>query len=196
MIAGSVNERRETDPLTISRNPNPVGTETLKALYDECYDRIYAYCVHRLYCRTTAEDVTGQVFLCAARKIGHIQDKPRPVQVKWLYVIATNECNAYLRRHINRRKLFEQYQKEYILAGPEETTAPDWTRVYRAMAQLKAVEQTVITLRFFERMDHERIAAIVGKRQASVRVILHRGLGKLRRLLNSDWQAEETRCSS
>ncbi|MHC4952108.1 MAG: RNA polymerase sigma factor [Planctomycetota bacterium] len=41
-----------------------------------------------------------------------------------------------------------------------------------------------MTLRFFEEMSYDEIAAIIKKRQSSVRVILHRGLKKLRKLLN------------
>ncbi|MHC4951714.1 MAG: RNA polymerase sigma factor, partial [Planctomycetota bacterium] len=46
------------------------------------------------------------------------------------------------------------------------------------------IEQTVITLRFFEEMSYDEIAAIIKKRQSSVRVILHRALKKLQKLLN------------
>jgi len=40
----------------------------LGRLYELYYDRIFRFCVHRLFNRTTAEDVTSSVFLRATGK--------------------------------------------------------------------------------------------------------------------------------
>jgi len=165
-------------------NPDQTATEALETLYNDYYDRIYAYCVHRLFCRTAAEDVTGAIFLAAARGIGAVSGDGLEAHARWLYAIAINHCNAYIRKHLRRRKLFEKFQQQYQSPDNAAGTGPDWTAVYGAIAQLKPIEQTIITLRFFEEMSYDQIAAIIKKRQSSVRVILHRGLKKLRKLLN------------
>jgi RNA polymerase sigma-70 factor (ECF subfamily) len=185
MMVGAMKKRRETTELATLEDLNTTHQKTLESLYDEHYDRIYAYCVHRLFCRTAAEDVTGQIFLAAARGIRALSGDGPQVPVGWLYAIATNHCNAYLRKNLRRQTLFENYRKEYSRHQNNADLQPDWTDVYGAIAQLKQIEQTVITLRFFETMEYQQIAAIIDKRETAVRVILHRGLKKLRKLLNS-----------
>jgi len=178
-MVGSMENRRKTEQLTLADDQT-----ALAALYDGCYDRIYAYCVHRLFCRTAAEDVTSQIFLNAAKGFDAVSGQEFETHVRWLYGIATNQCNSYIRRHLRRRKIFEKFQAEQSHHQKDMDLPPDWTDVYAALSQLKETEQTVITLRFFEDMSHDQIAAIIKKRQNSVRVILHRALKKLQKLLN------------
>lgn len=163
--------------------------EALASLYDRHYERIYAYCVHRLFCRTAAEDVTSQVFLSVARQFDRFSGDGESAFAAWAYAIAVNQCNSYLRKTLRRRKIFEKYQAEtaHHHQPDEPNGGADWPAVYAAIGQLKEVEQTIITLRFFEDLSYEQIATIIHKREASVRVILHRGLKKLRQTLNADW---------
>lgn len=185
MMAGSMEKCRKTDDVAAQMMRQNQHEAALAALYDGYYDRIYAYCVHRLFGRTAAEDVTGAIFLAAAGGIGAVSGDGHDAHVRWLYAIATNQCNAYIRKHLRRRKIFEAFQLEHRHQQQADDAPPDWTAVYGAIAQLKDIEQTVITLRFFETMEYEQIAAIIGKRPTAVRVILHRGLKKLQKLLNA-----------
>lgn len=181
MMVGSMKNRRDTGQLTTLADSNQTALATL---FDGYYDRIYAYCVYRLFSKTIAEDVTSQIFLSAAKGFDTVSAGDTETHVRWLYGIATNQCNAYIRQHLRRRKIFEKFQAEQNHHQEAPDSPPDWTGVYAAISQLKEIEQTVITLRFFEDMEYDEIAAIIKKRQSSVRVILHRGLKKLRKLLN------------
>lgn len=191
MMVDSMKKLEETEQLATLTHSNQLA---LESLFNSCYDRIYAYCVHRLFSKTTAEDVSSQIFLNAAKGFSSVSGDGQEVQVRWLYGIATNKCNSYIRQHLRRRKIFEKFQTEYKHHPEEVDSTPDWTEIYGAVAQLKEIEQTVITLRFFDEMSHDEIAAIINKRKNSVRVILHRGLKKLRKLLNSaTWGFEDRR---
>lgn len=182
MMVGSMKKREETEQLTTLTDSNQAA---LESLFDACYDRIFAYCVHRLFCRTAAEDITSHIFLAAAKGFNAVSGQASETHIRWLYGIATNQCNAYIRQHLRRRKIFEKYQTEHNHHPDQGESTPDWTSVYAAIAQLKEIEQTVITLRFFEQMNYDQIAAIIKKRQSSARVILHRGLKKLQKMLNA-----------
>ena len=181
MMVGSMKNRRNTGQLTTLTDSNQTALATL---FDGYYDRIYAYCVHRLFCRSAAEDVTSRIFLAAAKGFDTVSGEEPETHVRWLYGIATKQCNAYIRRHLRRRKIFEKFQQEQTHHQQAVDSPPDWTGVYASISQLKEIEQTVITLRFFEEMSYDEIAAIIKKRQSSVRVILHRALKKLQKLLN------------
>ena len=182
MMVGSMKKLEDTEQLTTLTDSNQTALATL---FDGYYGRIYAYCVHRLFSRAAAEDVTSQIFLAAAKGFDAVAAKGPETHVRWLYGVATNQCNSYIRQHLRRRKIFEKFQAEQDHYHKDADPSPDWTGVYAAIAQLKEIEQTVITLRFFENMGYDQIAAIINKRQNSVRVILHRALKKLQNMLNS-----------
>ena len=61
----------------------------------------------------------------------------------------------------------------------------DWPALYAAVSKLKLKHQTIIILRFFENLEFEQIAKIVKAKPSTVRVRLHRILGKLRGHLQS-----------
>jgi len=61
----------------------------------------------------------------------------------------------------------------------------DWPMLYAAILKLKPKYQTIITLRFFEKLDFEQIGKIINARPSTVRVTLHRVLKKLRNHLQT-----------
>jgi len=163
-------------------------TDALGRLYELYYERIFRFCVHRLFSKEAAEDVTSAVFLEVARKIRTFTGRTEADFRNWLYAIAANKANAYIRKTARRKKLFAE------AAGPmtaknagrtSHTPKLDWPTIYQAIAKLSPKHQTIITLRFFENMEFEQIAKIIKARPATVRVTLHRILKKLRNHLQS-----------
>ena len=66
----------------------------------------------------------------------------------------------------------------------------DWLALYAAISKLKLKHQTIIILRFFENLEFEQIAKIIKAKPSTVRVRLHRILGKLRDHLQSIMDGE------
>jgi RNA polymerase sigma-70 factor (ECF subfamily) len=52
-----------------------------------------------------------------------------------------------------------------------------------AVMKLRDEQRQVIMLRFVEEMDYREVADIIGKSVPAVRVIQHRALGNLRKLM-------------
>lgn len=76
-------------------------TDSLAILYDRYADRIHTMCVHMLRNDDAAADVTAEVFLTAAERLGQLRD---PEKLKpWLYAIARNE--VYRRSRHRRREV-------------------------------------------------------------------------------------------
>jgi len=161
-------------------------TRMLADLYERNYEPIFRYCVHRLFDRTLAEDVVGAVFLDAARTIRNFRGSQEDEYRRWLYAIATNHIATYIRTSLRRRTLLQQAAEAGRLRPydePAKTDGPDWPTVWRAIQKLRRDEQTILTLRFFERLDFAAISAIVGKRETTVRTMLCRSLKKIRNQL-------------
>jgi RNA polymerase sigma-70 factor (ECF subfamily) len=168
-------------------------SEALGRLYEMYYERVFRFCVHRLFDKEIAEDATSTVFLEIARKIRSFTGRTEQEFGNWLYAIAINQTNAYIRKTSRRKKLLAQAAESIRASdrqGNENTFEPDWPTLYAAILKLKPQHQDIITLRFFENLQYEQIAKILNMRQTAVRVKLHRILEKMRNHLQSDFDGK------
>jgi RNA polymerase sigma-70 factor (ECF subfamily) len=162
--------------------------EALGRLYDAYYDSIYRFCLCRVFNRETAEDVTSTVFLAVARGISNFRGRTESDFRNWLYRIAANHANSYIRRTTRRKELLTEAARMMRIRTATVTDDPpelDWPTLYTAISKLRPKHQTIVTLRFFENLGFEEIAAIVRARPSTVRVSLHRALKELRKHLQS-----------
>src|SRR4030042_3429189 len=83
------------DDLVVRAKSRP---EALGRLYELYYDRIFRFCVHRLFDRAAAEDVTSSVFLTVARTMRGFGGRTAQEFRAWLYTIAANQANAHIRQ--------------------------------------------------------------------------------------------------
>jgi RNA polymerase sigma-70 factor (ECF subfamily) len=164
--------------------------EALSQLYELYYERIFCFCVHRLFSKETAEDVTSTIFLEVASRIRNFGGRTEQDFRNWLYAIAANQANAYIRKASRRKRLLAEAASSMTAVTTGNTSEPDWPMLYAAILKLKPEHQTIIALRFFENMEYEQIAKILDARKATVRVTVHRILGKLRRHLETVFEGE------
>ena len=164
--------------------------EALGQLYELYYERIFRFCVHRLFSKEAAEDVTSIIFLEVARRIRSFGGRTEQDFRYWLYAIAANQANAYIRKTSRRKQLLAEAAGSMTDVTTDNTSELDWPRLYAAILKLKLEHQTIITLRFFENMEFEQIAKILDVREATLRVTLHRILKKLRRHLETVFEGE------
>ena len=170
-----------------------VEAGALSQLYELYYERIFRFCVHRLFSKEVAEDVTSTVFLKVAGGIRSFGGRTERDFRNWLYAIAANQANAYIRKTSRRIRLLAESASSLTAAtanSDENNSELDWPRLYAAIMKLKPEHQTIITLRFFENLKFEQIAEILDAREATVRVTLHRILGKLRKHLQAAFEGE------
>ena len=160
--------------------------EALGRLYEMHYERILGFCVYRLFNKEVAEDVTSAVFLEVARSIGSFKGRTVKDFQSWLYAIAANQANAYIRKSLRRKKLLADAAGSMTAFAAEGTNnSPDWPQLYTAMLRLKPQHQTIVTLRFFENLQYQQIAKILDVKEATLRVRLHRILNELRNHLQA-----------
>jgi len=165
----------------------------LGRLYELYYERIYRFCVHRLFNKTTAEDITSTVFLTVAGTIRGFKGRTERDFRSWLFAIAANQANAHIRKTSRRRRLLENAVAARRVAEADSSpwTQLDWPALYAAILRLKPEHQTILTLRFFENMDYDEIGRIVNARAGTVRVTLHRILRRLNEALRDELEPEE-----
>jgi RNA polymerase sigma-70 factor (ECF subfamily) len=167
--------------------------EALGQLYEMYYERIFRFCVYRLFNKEIAEDVTSAVFLQVALGMRGFKGRSKQDFRNWLYAIAANQANAYIRKTFRREKLLAEAAGSMIPAssgGADGSPAPDWPGLYAAIVRLKPKHQTIVTLRFFENFSYQQIAQILNIKEATIRVTLHRILNKLRNQLQTVYDGE------
>jgi len=195
-------KQTETDELVLKAGS---VADALGQLYDLYYDRIFRFCVHRLFNRDIAEEITSSIFLTVAGSIRNFNGQNEADFRNWLYAIAVNHTNSYIRKTSRRKKLLAEaaalvgisesplrrsgYEGRTDSAGG--SAEPDWPMLYKAVLRLKPKHQTIVTLRFFENMDFEQIGQIINARPATVRVTLHRILKQLREHLQTVLDGEK-----
>jgi RNA polymerase sigma-70 factor (ECF subfamily) len=150
-------------------------------LYRSHYDAVFRYCVHRLFERAAAEDVTSEVFLKVVENFRGFKGDEKQFRC-WLYRIATNAVNNHLRKASRRNRLLKVAceQADSQVADCEEPV--EKLAVLReAVFTLRPRYQTIITLRFFENLKLTEIAGVLGSSPGTVRSQLARALGRLRK---------------
>jgi RNA polymerase sigma-70 factor, ECF subfamily len=167
--------------------------EAFGQLYDAYYPGVFCYCFRRLFVRAVAEDVTSEVFLSVADAMRHFGGTTQEDFRRWVFRIATNEVNAYVRQAKRRKVLLESAAQSGALTAADGSQTGgagvetlDWPALYQAILRLKPRDQAILHLRFFEQMSHDEIAGVLQERPATVRVGLSRALEKLRQHFKVD----------
>jgi RNA polymerase sigma-70 factor (ECF subfamily) len=160
-------------------------------LYRRHYDAVFRYCIHRLFDRQTAEDITAEVFLKVVENLGRFRGNERQFR-NWLYKVASNIVNDHLRRTARRDCLLKGACRQIgsqvaDCQTPEVQPSEKLALLREAMLALKPRYQTIITLRFFENLKLTEIAEVLGSNPGTVRSQLARTLAKLRKKLATDF---------
>jgi RNA polymerase sigma-70 factor (ECF subfamily) len=174
---------REEERLLVSRAIEK-DAEAFTQLYDKHVVRVYRHVYYLVNDVREAEDLTAQTFLKAWEAIDHYKDRGAPI-LAWLLRIAHNLTISYLRARRDHGVLDEAFVDQKLHRNPEDALeqSTDEANVRKAILNLRAEQRQVIMLRFVEEMDYPQVAAVIGKSVPAVRVIQHRALGNLRKIM-------------
>jgi len=161
-------------------------TSAFAELYDRHVVRIYRHIYYLVNDAREAEDLTAQTFLKAWEAVDRYKERGAPF-VAWLLRIAHNLTVSHLRAKRDHSELQDYYVDPKMARNPEQALeqTTDEEHVREAVLKLRAEQRQVIVLRFVEEMDYREVAAVIGKSVPAVRVIQHRALGNLRKLMQA-----------
>jgi RNA polymerase sigma-70 factor (ECF subfamily) len=169
--------------ITLAQRGN---VDAIGALYDQHHQALFRYIWLRVGEHALAEDLTGDVFV---RMLAALP-RYRPAQATfraWLYRIAHNLLVDHYRKE-GKRTPAPLQQAENLSAGDETplTLFEQKLTVEQLRQALAALEQTqreVVTLRFLSGLSLQETAVVLGKTEAAIKAIQHRGLAALRSAL-------------
>lgn len=182
------------DLIRRARQRDSAAFETLVEIYSP---RLYGYFYRLTGRREDAEDLLQEVFVRVVRMIGRYEHENR--FDAWLFRIATNLVRDRVRR---RRRAAgvessggQQDEPGVLEEVPDEEvdqpddvmqTAEQVDRMQRVLRQLPAAEREVILLRHFSQMSFKEVAEAMGTPLGTALARAHRGLAKLRRLMEEE----------
>jgi len=144
-------------------------------LYENNFDRVYAFVVSRVFDRAEAEDVTAEVFHQALANLGQFEWQGTPF-IAWLLRIASNKIADRWHRHARRQEIPDSDLEE---AGKSDGTE---RRVMLAqlIEELPFDQQLVVVRRFIEQRSIRDIAAELRRSEGAVKQLQFRALQSLR----------------
>jgi len=155
-------------------------------LYRKYLAQVYSFAFYELGNHHDAEDVTERVFLSALSALPRFEERGAGASTfrVWLFRIARNAISNQ-RRTLARRREAPAALAEHVpgevdparLALRNEEHGAAW----QAVARLPADRRRAIVLRFVEEMSTAEIAAVMGRSEGAVRVLLHRALRSVAR---------------
>ncbi len=138
-----------------------------------------------------AEDLLLEVFLAAFER-DQLLAVPEAKQFAWLVSVAQHKLIDQYRR-AQRRPVapldeFAEALEEDEALAPEQVALRHerYAHLYSALRNLPDLQRRVLVLRFADGLHSKELAAVLGKREGAVRVLLWRALKLLRAGLEND----------
>lgn len=172
--------------------------EAFGQIYDQYYPKIFGYVLKRTANLENTQDIVSETFLKALKNLWKFQWRNISIS-SWLYKIATNEINQYFRKGKYKSVSLDGLQEqgfevvalhnpeaEFMKAQEQLKKQKDFLMCQKKIAELDIKYQEVITLRFFEQKEIKEISEILGKSEGTIKSLLHRGLEKLRLIMDKE----------
>jgi RNA polymerase sigma-70 factor (ECF subfamily) len=149
-------------------------------LYENNFERVYAYVVRRVGDRAETEDLTSEVFHHALANLRRFEWRGIPFAA-WLYRIAANLISDRWQRK----------GREDVADGPEQiesmpASTAEFEEVerratlFRLVDTLPSEQKRVVVLRFVEQKSIKEVAREIRKTEGAVKQLQFRALSSLR----------------
>jgi RNA polymerase sigma-70 factor (ECF subfamily) len=156
-------------------------------LYDYYVDRIYRFVYFKVNRREEAEDITAEVFLKTWQYIRTLEKRIDNLNALLFRTARNAIIDFYRSKRREDTSLSAADEFKHILAQRdlerEVAVKIDAQGIEACLNQLKDEYREVIILKYIEGFSTSEIATILEKSMSNVRVLLHRGLRRLRELM-------------
>ena len=144
-------------------------------LYEDNFERVYAFVIRRVRERAVAEDLTSDAFHKALAALPNFDWRGIPFSA-WLLRIAANVVADYW------KKAGREVQEDPpdLASNPDFDQVEDRARLFRKVEQLPADQARVIFMRFAEEKSIREIAQAMGRSEGAIKQLQFRGLETLR----------------
>ncbi len=155
--------------------------EAFGRLYDCLFVKIYRFAYYRSYRKDAAEDITSLTFLKALENLQSFSREKGNFSA-WLYGIARNCLADYYRQKSKTADLMSVWD----LAACDDVeidaeNRSNWENLQPYLSRLSAVERDILFMRVWDELPYQEIAVIIGKSEASCRMVFSRTIACIRK---------------
>lgn len=152
-------------------------------LYENYFERVYAYVLRRVASRQEAEDVTSDVFHQALANIGKFEWRGAPFSAWLLRIAANSTADKWRKQAREQGNPGKEAGEDFDFEASSEQA-----RLFRLVKELPAEQRLVIEMRFAEEKSINEIAEMIGKTEGAVKQLQFRGIKNLRQMMDSKKQ--------
>lgn len=172
----------ETKKVIRIERDSHVSYEKYEAFYEAYYNIVLGYLRKKVNSLADAEDIAGKVFLYCYEK-WETYDSSKASQATWLFMIVRSRWTDFLR--VNRAFVDIDELDEVLTSGEDQIdNAVRLESIRQELATslecLPEKQRKAIIMRYFGDYSDEEIANHLNTTTGNVRVIIHRGLNKLK----------------
>jgi RNA polymerase sigma-70 factor (ECF subfamily) len=156
-------------------------------IYDRFADALFRYVYSKCGDASLAEDLVGDLWVRVVERLASFRLPPSGVEqafAAWLYRIAHNLVIDNYRRKSSGNVPLDPSLSDREPRPEERAISNDESRtLHAAIAQLTPDQREVLLLRFIEERSNAEVASLTGRTEGAVKVMQHRALGALAKLL-------------
>jgi RNA polymerase sigma-70 factor (ECF subfamily) len=180
--------------------------EAISVLYRQFLPSVFWYIAARVPDRSTAEDLTSEVFLEMVEGINKVRANSEAMFAAWLFQIARTTVAGYYRKHqhvpvsVSLETTFwedDGHTTAIPVSHPEFDPVrwlearDEWDVVAQAINALTEEQRQVLVGRLILGYDVTTVARMIGKKANAVKALQFRALKSLQRLLRKRNISEE-----
>lgn len=155
-------------------------------IFDLYLTPIYRFIYFRISNKEDAEDLTEEVFMKAWEKINTFKKMSNIPFSAWLFQIAKNIVTDFWRKNKDTLEIDENHEDKKSFKELVQNTEVNFERkrLKKALNEIPSVQADAISLKFFSELSNQEIATVLKKSEGAVRILLSRGLKRLREIMD------------
>ncbi len=156
-------------------------------LYEDNFERVYAFIARRVRDRDQAQDLTADVFHSALKNLSRFEWRGAPFAA-WLFRIAANAIadrgkRAAQLEAIKLREVNDPDPKSDSDLAEDLAEVEHRARLFKLVEKLPGDQRRVITMRFAHQKTIAEIAEDIGRSEGAIKQLQFRGLQNLRTMV-------------
>jgi RNA polymerase sigma-70 factor (ECF subfamily) len=188
-MVDSVQNYPEHDDALLVQKAKAGDAEAYGELYERYADSLFRFVYSQTLDQMEAEDITAEVFMRAWRSISRYRERGFTFSA-FLFRIARNVLIDMRRK----RKPLSLITDDEVVDLPDEdhqepsvlvATKMQHSELVKILDQLREDYRTVLVLRFLNELSPEETSQVMGRSVGAVRVLQHRALAALRKVIPS-----------
>jgi RNA polymerase sigma-70 factor (ECF subfamily) len=152
-------------------------------LYEDNFERVYAFIARRVRDRDHAQDLTADVFHSALKNLSRFEWRGAPFAA-WLFRIAANAIADRGKRASQLEAIKLREVEEHDSSSAADLAEVEHrARLFKLVEKLPDDQRRVITMRFAQQKSIAEIAGEIGRSEGAVKQLQFRGLQSLRTMV-------------